>query len=151
MDEHLFLNDEQRERVMQEVFDLNTLAGCMLAERMAEKGQQLEAKPSDFGLDNPRTKQADTLADMIFANYLSSKSKPRVLVMGRIARPLCRRLAWNGCNVVLGETTLERVNTADNGLENVEVVLLPAPHGVEHDVVLASQQHFDLVIAAEPL
>jgi len=154
LDERLGLNDEQRDNVMQEIFDVKTLAGQANAERMMELEKQQEQTPVDVDvLGDKLRKQASSVVEAIFEAYLSGRTSPRVLVMGRIARTLCRCLSDGGrgpCRVVLGETTLEKLGEDELG-PAVRPVLLPVPKGVENDPELASEELFDLVIVGEPM
>mmetsp|Transcript_60657 Transcript_60657/g.130200 ORF Transcript_60657/g.130200 Transcript_60657/m.130200 type:complete len:746 (-) Transcript_60657:27-2264(-) len=152
-DESLGLNEEQQARVMQEVFDARTLAGQAKAEKMREAEEAQEQTPCDVTPEDQKSrKQAVALVAAIFEAYLKAKEAPRVLVMGRIARALCRCFGESHptCRVVLGDITLERLNAAELGT-GVVPVLLPVPQGVESDSELASQEHFDLVITGEPM
>jgi len=150
-DERLCLNDEQRGHVMREIFDHKTLAGQFVAQKMMETSQKMQEMPSDVvHPDEKRRQQVKSLVDAIAEAYI--KPDARVLVMGRIARSLCKCLAerQNPCKIILGDTTLEKLDTGELG-SAVETVLLPVPKAIDNDAVLASQEHWDLVITGEPM
>jgi len=88
----------------------------------------------------------------IYERYLKAKDRPRILVMGRIARALCRCFSdkYDTCQVILGDTTLDKLSKNELG-NNVAPILLPVPQGIEGDPDLGSQDHFDLVITGEPM
>jgi len=147
------LDEEQQATALREIFDVKTLAGQAQAERMMEMAREQEQTPADaMPSDRKTQKQSEAIVDALCGAYLRGRNRPRVLVMGRTGRALSRCFGelHNSCRVVLGETTLEKLNRGDLG-PSVQPVLLPVPQGVEGDAELSSQEHFDLVLVGEPM
>lgn len=152
-DERLGLNEEQQHAVVQEIFDVKTLAGQARAEQLAEAAAREERAPAEaLPPAGQARRRAEVLVAAIHERYLKAKDRPRILVMGRIARVLCRCFGdeYSTCRVVLGDTTLDKLGNNDLR-NNVQTILLPVPQGVDSDPELASQDHFDLVITGEPM
>lgn len=158
-DDRIDFNEEQQARFMQEVFDLGTLAGQEHMHKMIEVAQKeattpldMESVPADQELKQA-AKALDALTSAVVEAYLKWKPSPRVLVMGRVARPVCRYLgeSQKSCTIVLGETTLDKLDSSEPFGQKVRPVLLPAPVAVPDEPELASKELFDLVITAEPM
>lgn len=141
-DARLGLDESQRARVWQEIFDPRTPAGQLQAQKLAEQQVAEERVP----LDAAQVGHAPAVASALAQTYLSRRPSNRVLLMGRVARALARSLVscCPTCQVVLAETA-----EITEPLDKVVSVRLPSPQGVASDPVLT--QTFDFVILAEPM
>lgn len=146
-DKRLQLQEDHCERLMKEIFDIRTLAGQAAAEQLQRQREEEERCPLQDGI------QATALAKSIAEVFFTNRTKPpRVLLLGRAARPLCRYLAAlrMSSKFVLGDTTLDKFEGEHLG-QNVLIKLLPTVQAVNSDAMLASEELFDLVISVEPL
>ncbi|CAE7028407.1 Plbd1, partial [Symbiodinium sp. CCMP2456] len=140
----LGLTGEQQSRVMQEVFDARTLAGQVVGEKLAKAAKDAERQPFS-PVPGVAEGLATTLQPLLHTEEAASL---RLLVLGRLARTVAPQLAQQGCQVVLGETSLDRLSGVGKG---VTTVLLPVPEAISGDPHLASPDLFDVVLAVEPL
>ncbi|CAK9025337.1 Legumain, partial [Durusdinium trenchii] len=95
--DQLSLSEEQQVRVMQEVFDVRTLAGQAVNQRMAAAIVEQERSPLELNAKDPLQLQVERLAAAIKEIFIDRREArmshtPRWLIFGRLARGLARSL-----------------------------------------------------------